>query len=55
MTTKAYAVPSATSPLAPFSLTRREPLSTDVAINILYCGVCHSDRHQARNEWHNTV
>ncbi len=55
MTTKAYAVESAASPLAPFALTRREPLATDVAIDILYCGVCHSDLHQARNEWHNTV
>jgi uncharacterized zinc-type alcohol dehydrogenase-like protein len=51
MTTKAYAAQSATSPLAPFSLNRREPLPTDVQIKILYCGVCHSDLHQARNEW----
>ena len=51
MTTKAYAAQSAKSPLAPFSLTRREPLPTDVQIDILYCGVCHSDLHQTRNEW----
>ncbi len=51
MTTKAFAAPSANTPLAPFSLTRREPLPTDVVIDILYCGVCHSDLHQARNEW----
>src|SRR5262245_37820555 len=51
MSTKAFAARSATSPLAPFSLTRRDPLPTDVQIDILYCGVCHSDLHQARNEW----
>src|SRR3954454_12851336 len=54
-TTKAYAAQSATSPLAPFSITRREPLPTDIVIDILYCGVCHSDLHQARNEWRNTT
>ncbi len=51
MATKAFAAKSASSPLAPYSLTRRDPLATDVAIEILYCGVCHSDLHQARNEW----
>ncbi len=51
MSTKAYAAKSATSPLAPFSLTRRDPLPTDVKIDIMYCGVCHSDLHQVRNEW----
>jgi uncharacterized zinc-type alcohol dehydrogenase-like protein len=55
MSTKAYAVRSAESPLAPFSISRRDPLASDVAIDILYCGVCHSDLHQARNEWHNTI
>ena len=54
-TTKAYASQSAEAPLAPFTLSRREPLSRDVAVEILYCGVCHSDLHQARNEWHNTI
>ena len=53
--TKAYATHSATSALAPFSLQRRDPLPTDVAIDILYCGVCHSDLHQARNEWQGTI
>jgi len=51
MPTKAFAAPNSTSPLAPFSIERREPLPTDVAIDILYCGVCHSDLHFARNEW----
>lgn len=54
-TTKAYAASSESSPIAPFSLQRRDPLPSDVAIDILYCGVCHSDLHQARNEWHNTI
>lgn len=51
MNTRAYAAPSATSPLAPFSITRRDPLPNDVEIEILFCGVCHSDLHWARNEW----
>ncbi|OJW06995.1 MAG: hydroxyacid dehydrogenase [Planctomycetales bacterium 71-10] len=55
MSTKAYAAQAAESPLAPFSLTRRDPLPNDVVIDILYCGVCHSDLHQARNEWGNTI
>src|SRR3954452_22559372 len=55
MPTKAYAAQSATSPLAPFSITRREPLPTDIVIDILYCGVSHSDLHTARNEWKNTT
>ncbi|MCW1914545.1 NAD(P)-dependent alcohol dehydrogenase [Luteolibacter sp. GHJ8] len=55
MSTKAYAAQSATAALAPFSIDRREPGPTDIHIEILYCGVCHSDLHQARNEWHNTV
>lgn len=53
--TRSYATEAATTPLAPFSIDRREPTATDVAIEILYCGVCHSDLHQARNEWHNTI
>uniref|UniRef100_Q07PV7 Alcohol dehydrogenase GroES domain protein n=1 Tax=Rhodopseudomonas palustris (strain BisA53) TaxID=316055 RepID=Q07PV7_RHOP5 len=48
---KAYAAPSATSPLAPFSLERRAPGPHDVQIEILYCGVCHSDLHQTRDDW----
>ncbi len=55
MTTKAYAAPSATSPLGPISITRRQPLATDVEIDILFCGVCHSDLHFARNEWGGSV
>jgi uncharacterized zinc-type alcohol dehydrogenase-like protein len=50
-TVKAYAAKSATSPLAPFSFQRREPGPHDVQIDILYCGVCHSDLHQVRNDW----
>lgn len=48
---KAYAATSATTPLGPFSFERREPGQLDVAMDILYCGVCHSDLHTARNEW----
>jgi uncharacterized zinc-type alcohol dehydrogenase-like protein len=55
MSTKAYAAQTATSALAPVSIERREPGPHDVHIDILYCGVCHSDLHQARNEWHNTI
>lgn len=47
----AYAASSARSPLAPYSVERREPGDRDVVIDILYCGVCHSDIHQARDEW----
>src|SRR4051812_7626165 len=50
--TRAFAAQSARSPLGSFTCTRREPLATDVEIEILYCGVCHSDLHQARDEWH---
>jgi alcohol dehydrogenase (NADP+) len=50
-TTRAYAAHSAKAPLAPFSLERREPRAQDVLIDILYCGVCHSDLHQVRDEW----
>lgn len=52
---KAYSAPSAASPLAPFTLHRRDPGPQDVELEILYCGICHSDLHQARNEWSNTV
>lgn len=47
----AYAAPAATSPLGPLSVSRRDPGPTDVAMEILFCGVCHSDLHFARNEW----
>ncbi len=49
--TPAYAAASAKSPLAPYSIERRQPGPNDVLIGILYCGVCHSDIHQARGEW----
>lgn len=49
--TKAYAAQSDTSPLGPFDIERREPTPSDVEIEILYCGVCHSDLHFARNDW----
>ena len=54
-TTKAYAAPSATSPLAPFSFDRREPTPNDVQLDILFCGVCHSDLHTVRDEWGGTI
>ena len=49
--TKGYAAPKAKSPLAPFSFERREPREHDVLIDIKYCGICHSDIHQVRDEW----
>ncbi len=48
---KGYAAHSHDTPLVPFSFQRRAPLANDVVIDILYCGICHSDIHQARNEW----
>src|SRR5579863_10193126 len=48
---KAYSVSSATSPFASSTITRRDPTEHDVQIEILFCGICHSDLHQARNEW----
>ena len=48
---KGYAVSAAKAPLGPFSFERREPREHDVVIDIKYCGICHSDIHQARNEW----
>lgn len=55
MKTKAFAADSATTPLAPFSLERRVPGEHDVKIEILFCGVCHSDVHTVRNEWQGTT
>ena len=52
---KGYAAQNATTPLGPFKFERREPLAHDVEIEILYCGVCHSDIHQARNEWGGSI
>jgi len=48
---KAYSAASATARLASTTIVRRDPTETDVQIEILYCGICHSDLHQARNEW----
>ena len=50
-----YAAHSADTPLAPFSFTRREPGDDDVLIDILYSGICHSDLHQARGDWGNSM
>ncbi|MEI6330261.1 MAG: NAD(P)-dependent alcohol dehydrogenase [Pseudanabaena sp.] len=55
MKINSYAAQSATAPLAPFSLERRELGKHDVQIEILYCGVCHSDLHTARGEWQGTT
>ena len=54
-TTPAFAAMTPTSKLAPFSIERREPGPHDVLIDILYCGVCHSDVHQARDEWGGSI
>src|SRR5512132_2191545 len=53
--TRAYAATSATTDLQPFSIKRRAVGPHDVHLQILYCGVCHSDLHQVRNEWKNTI
>jgi uncharacterized zinc-type alcohol dehydrogenase-like protein len=53
--TRGYATIEPTSRLEPFNFERREPGAHDVLIEILYCGVCHSDIHQARNEWGNSI
>ena len=54
MSTKAYAAQSASTPLSEWSIERRSPKPHDVQLEILYCGVCHSDLHTARNEWGGT-
>jgi uncharacterized zinc-type alcohol dehydrogenase-like protein len=54
-TINAFAAQSATTPLAPFRFDRRDVLPHDVRIDILYCGVCHSDLHQVRSDWQGTV
>ena len=51
LNTPAYAALDSESPLAPFTIERREPRAGEVLIDIRYCGVCHSDVHQARGEW----
>ena len=48
---KAYSADSQTSPLAPTSIPRRDPTDRDVQIEIMFCGICHSDLHAVRNEW----
>lgn len=55
MKTLGYAAQSASSPLAPYEIERRALRRNDVAIEILYCGVCHSDLHTARNDWGGTT
>ncbi|WP_457579163.1 NAD(P)-dependent alcohol dehydrogenase [Ensifer adhaerens] len=52
---RGYAATDASKPLTPFTFERREPRDDDVVIEIKYCGVCHSDIHQARNEWGNSA
>ena len=52
--TTGYAAHSATTPLSPFTFDRRDPGPRDVQIDILFCGVCHSDLHTVRDEWHGT-
>ncbi len=54
MKVSSYAAQNATTPLAPFVAERRDVRPDDVVIDILYCGVCHSDLHQARNDWGNS-
>ncbi|CAM2168535.1 aldehyde reductase, NADPH-dependent [Paraburkholderia sacchari] len=53
--TYGYAARDAASPLAPFEFQRRDLRELDVRIDVQFCGVCHSDLHQARNEWRNTL
>jgi uncharacterized zinc-type alcohol dehydrogenase-like protein len=55
MEVKAYAAQNETSPLQPHIINRREPREHDVQIDILYCGICHSDLHTARGEWGGTM
>src|SRR5512136_2958797 len=52
---RSYAAANAKAALAPLTIDRREPTATDVEIEILYCGVCHSDLHTARSEWPGTL
>src|SRR6185295_6483914 len=52
---RGYAARSAESPLSDFNFLRREPQANDVQIEILFCGICHSDLHFVRNEWKNAI
>jgi uncharacterized zinc-type alcohol dehydrogenase-like protein len=53
--TPAYAAKSVKAPLGPFSIERRDPGANDVVIDIKFCGICHSDIHQARDEWGGSI
>src|SRR6185503_2389884 len=53
--TKAYSAASAKSPLASTTIPRRDPTARDVQIDIIFCGICHSDLHYARDEWHDAL
>ena len=55
MKSHGYAAHDATSALAPYSFERREPSARDVVVEIAYCGICHSDIHQVRNEWGGSI
>ena len=52
---RGYAATDASKPLQPFSFERREPNEDDIVIDIKFSGICHSDIHQARNEWGNSI
>ncbi|MFN5020879.1 MAG: alcohol dehydrogenase catalytic domain-containing protein, partial [bacterium] len=52
---KAYGASSSQSPIEPLSIQRRDLRPSDVQVEILYCGICHSDIHTARSEWDGTV
>jgi alcohol dehydrogenase (NADP+) len=55
MRVPAYAAHGPSEPLGPFTIERRDPKPNDVVIDILYCGICHTDIHQAKNEWGNSA
>ena len=55
MDVKAYGAPAGDKPVAPLNITRRSPGAHDVRIDILFCGICHSDLHQVRGEWAGTL
>ena len=55
MKSHGYAAHDKTSPLVPFSFERRDPGANDVVVEIAYCGICHSDIHQVRDEWKNAI
>jgi len=55
MKVPAYAATAARAPLAPFTVNRREPGPRDVELDVLFCGICHSDIHQVRDEWGNST